>query len=138
MVKIPPPFFVIRNSRHSPNGNGGEASVASVNRDGRVGGGESNEDSASIDEFDEDENHNNDLPSSIPIVYLVEAPRGMYMLDFCHANESFMADFLADNEITKSDGASGDRTFIDGAAWNYLERTANYWASLSRRAMRKL
>ena len=62
------------------------------------------------------------LPASIPIVHLVEAPHGMYTLDFCHAHESFMANFLAENETMESNDANdGDQTYIDGKAWRHLE-----------------
>mmetsp|Transcript_23779 Transcript_23779/g.49764 ORF Transcript_23779/g.49764 Transcript_23779/m.49764 type:complete len:866 (+) Transcript_23779:73-2670(+) len=113
MVKIPPPFFVIRNAIHSSSGINDEVNLPDVDNPGENDKLEENE--------DEDEDQNDEL-TSVPIVHLVEAPRGMYMLDFCHENESFMADFLAENEMRECNNKSGDEhTYVDGKAWRHLE-----------------
>ena len=127
-------FFVIRNSRHSIRGNdpstGRAVSPTEAPHNDRT--------SDADERRDVDEASQRDT-SSLPIVRLVEAPRGAYALDFRDARRSFLAAFLAEHAVGGGDdaavttrpraGAVDDdddddddvETYVEGRAWRHLE-----------------
>lgn len=111
MVKVPPPFFVIRNSIHSSQGE----KIADAEPVKWADEKES-ECSPSKEKPNEDADRTD---ASLPIVRLVEVPRGMYALDFESDEHSFLYGFLAENQIGGNRAASG--SYVDGRAWRHLE-----------------
>jgi hypothetical protein len=105
---ISPSSFVVRSAIHANVINSGDANVAHVvDRNGEEDGEESSENVAST-------NSNCDLHTFIPtpVVQLVQANEGAYMLDFDCAIDSSATNIIAKKE--------NNETYIDLKAWEHL------------------
>lgn len=107
-----PPFFVIRNTINTVQ----DADAGALEHKGR-----DEISTGSSPAGDENSQDLNGHPISITIVGVVEAPRGMYMLDYHDSRESLMSNFLAENTISE---AGSDSYYLDGKAWHFLEEFA--------------
>ena len=115
------PFFVVTNSKLSFNAKKLE-SVSHDEMQKEEGEEARKEDNSKNECYDESEQLGYGVPSSIPIVHLVEAPKGMYMLDFCNIDNSYVATFLDENNlgVNKYIGSSATRVYIEANAWGHL------------------
>ena len=113
--KEPSAYFVIRNSisheRIRSNDSNDDDDQVALQRQR----GYNNDDDDISSSSDDDKG----VAPTVAIVHLVEEPRGMYMLDL--ADESYMANFIVDNEISSQKSNANDDQYVDIRAWNQLK-----------------
>ena len=110
--KEPSAYFVIRNSiSHERIGSNDDDDQVALQRQR----GYNNDDDDISSSSDDDKG----VAPTVAIVHLVEEPRGMYMLDL--ADESYMANFIVDNEISSQKSNANDDQYVDIRAWKQLK-----------------